>query len=329
MLFEAYVRDVHRLLVDTNRWPLLGQSLRGTMTTRLSSLSGIALAALFPLSLSGQVICSAPHSSPTLAQGGSLSALPVGGGWAQISFYRQRSVDFFNRKGDRQDFLAQGEFLTRSVFLTAGVGVAEGLDLWAQLPVHRLGVESLGGNSVSSGVGDLRFAARVSPELFGFEAPVGLRFGAKVPGSTFPVDATVLPLTEGQRDLEISLESGRAFDFLPIYVVGWAGYRWRSLNERALYEPGDESFGHLAVGGSAYDLTWEIGADGLWGKAPIVSGLILADQEARRLLQIVPTVGYAVGPGTVEVSVQIPLAGRNLPSAVGIGVGYRTAWGLL
>ena len=138
-----------------------------------------------------------------------------------------------------------------------------------------------------------------------------------------------MPLTEGQRDWEISLESGRAFDFLPIYVVGWAGYRWRSLNERALYEPGDESFGHLAVGGSVYDLTWKIGADGLWGQAPIVSGLILADQEARRLLQIVPTVGYAVGPGTVEVSVQIPLAGRNLPSAVGIGVGYRTAWGLL
>ncbi len=111
--------------------------------------------------------------------------------------------------------------------------------------------------------------------------------------------------------------------------MGWAGYRWRSLNEAARYEPGDESFGHLAVGGSAGALTWEIAAGGLWGKAPIVSGIILADQEARRLLRIVPTLGYAVGSGTVEVSVQIPLAGRNLPSGAGIGVGYRTAWGLL
>ncbi len=329
MLVEAYVRDVHRTLVDTERRAPVRNTLGVTMTTRLSILSGIALAALFPLSLSGQAICSAPHSSPTLAQGGSLSTLPVGGGWAQISFYRQKSVDFFNRNGDRQDFLAQGEFLTRSIFLTAGMGVAEGLDLWAQMPVHRLGVESLGGNSVSSGVGDVRFAARVTPELFGFEAPVGLRFGGKVPGSSFPVDATVLPLTEGQRDWEISLESGRAFELLPIYVVGWAGYRWRSLNETALYQPGDESFGHLAVGGSVHDLNWQIGADGLWGKAPIVAGLLLADQEARRLLQIVPTVGYLVGPGTVEVSVQIPLAGRNLPSGAGIGVSYRTTWGLL
>ena len=315
--------------VHTNRSPRVHQRLGVTMTTRLSSLSGIALVTLFPLSLSGQAICSAPHSSPTLAQGGSFSSLPVGGGWAQISLYRQRSVDFYNRTGARQDFLAEGEFLTSSVFLTGAMGVAEGLDLWAQMPVHRLGVESLGRNRVSSGVGDLRFAVRVSPELFGFEAPVGLRFGAKVPGSTFPVDATVLPLTEGQRDWEISLESGRAFDFLPIYVVAWAGYRWRSLNESAFYEPGDESFGHLAVGGSVYDLAWQIGADGLWGQAPIASGIILADQEARRLFQIVPTVGYPVGPGTVEVSGQIPLAGRNLPTGVGIGVSYRTAWGLL
>ena len=64
------------------------------MITRLSSLSGIALAALFPLSHSGQAICSAPHSSPTLAQGGSIGTPPVGGGWAQISLYRQHSVYF-------------------------------------------------------------------------------------------------------------------------------------------------------------------------------------------------------------------------------------------
>ena len=317
------------MLVDTNRVPLVRHALGVTMTTRLSSLSGIAVAALFPFALLGQVICSAPHSSPTLAQGGSISTLPVGGGWAQISLFRQRSVDFYDRSGDRQALLGQGEFLTRSVFLTAAVGVAEGLDLWAQMPVHRLGVETLGRASVSSGVGDLRFAARVGPELFGFEAPVGLRFGAKVPGSTFPVDATVLPLTEGQRDWEISLESGRAFDFLPIYVAGWVGYRWRSQNEKTNYEPGDERFGHLAVGGSVGALTWEIGADGLWGKPPIVFGLRVAEAEARRLLRIVPTVGYAVGPGTVEVTVQIPLAGRNLPSGAGIGVGYRTSWGLL
>ncbi len=298
------------------------------MTTRLPSLSGIALAALLPLSLSGQIVCSAPHSSPTLAQGGSLGTLPVGGGWAQVSLFRQRSVDFYDRNGERQDLLAEGEFLTRSVFLTASVGVTEGLDLWAQVPVHRLGVQTLSGSSVTSGVGDVRLAARVGPELLGFEAPVGVRFGAKVPGSTFPVNERVLPLTEGQRDLEVSLESGWAFHSLPIYVVGWAGYRWRGRNEKTNYEPGDERFGHLAVGGSVNALTWEIGADGLWGTAPILFGIQVADAEARRLVQIVPTVGYGMGSGTVELSGQIPVVGRNIPSGVGIGLAYRTAWGL-
>ena len=316
------------MAVDTNRVPPIENALGVKMTTRLSSLFWIALAVFFPLSLAAQAICSAPHSSPTLSQGGSIRTLAPGGGWAQISLYRSRSVSGFNRNGERQDFLAQGEFLTRSIFLTASVGVVEGLDVWAQLPIHNLDVATTGGSSASSGVGDVRFAVRVTPDLFGFDAPLGLRFGGKTPGSTFPVDATVLPLTEGQRDFEISLESGRSFDFLPIYVMGWVGYRWRGLNEADLYNPGDEGFAHLAVGGSADALTWEIGGDVLWGGAPVVAGLPLSEAEARRLFQVVPTVGYEVGPGTFEVSVQIPLAGRNLPTGVGVGVGYRTTWGL-
>ena len=298
------------------------------MLTRLPSLSGIALAAVLPLSLSAQAICSAPHSSPTLSQGGSISTLPPGGGWAQISFYRQRALSFFNQNGDVQDFLAASEFLTRSVFLTASVGMAEGIDVWAQVPIHNLDVTSEGGNSASSGVGDLRFAVRVTPALFGFDAPVGLRLGGKLPASTFPVDATILPLTEGQRDFELSLESGTALSFLPVYVAGWAGYRWRGLSEVRFSEPGEEAFAHLAVGGAFRDLTLELGADALWGQAPTVSGLTLADDEARRMFQLVPTVGYPVGPGKVEVSGQFPLAGRNLPNGVGVAVSYRTTWGL-
>ena len=298
------------------------------MTKRLSGLTLILMAVFFPLSLSGQAICSAPHSSPTLSQGGSITALPPMGGWAQISFFQQRSLSFYNQNGDVQDFLAAGNFLTRSVFFTASLGLIDGVDLWAQMPIHNLDVTSAGGNSASSGVGDVRFALRVTPEIFGFEAPVGIRFGAKLPTTTFPVDATLLPLTEGQSDWEISVESGTAFDFVPIYVAGWVGYRFRDLSQVRVYDPGEETFGHVAVGGAVGDLTLELGADALWGQAPTVRGLTLDDDEARRLLQFVPTVGYPVGPGKIEVSGQIPVAGRNLPNGVGIGVSYRTTWGL-
>lgn len=95
------------------------------------------------------------------------------------------------------------------------------------------------------------------------------------------------------------------------------------------YQPGDETFGHMAVGGAVGELTLEVGADALWGEAPTALGLTLSDTEARRMLQLVPTVGYPVGPGKLEVTGQIPLAGRNLPNGAGIGVGYRMTWGLL
>jgi hypothetical protein len=311
-----------------SRLPLVRNTLGVKMFTRLFSVSAITLAAMLPMSLSGQAICSAPHSSPTLSQGGSLTTLPPGGGWAQVSFFRQKSFSFFNQNGDVQDFLADSEFLTRSIFLTASVGLVEGVDLWGQMPIHNLDVVSDGGNSSSSGVGDLRLALRVTPAIFGSDLPLGIRFGGKTPGNTFPVDATVLPLTEGQRDFEVSVESGTALSFLPIYIAGWVGYRWRDLSEVRDYNPGEETFGHFAVGGAIGGLTMELGADALWGQAPTVQGLTLGDDEARRLFQLVPTVGYPVGPGKIEVASQIPLAGRNLPNGVGVGVSYRTTWGL-
>jgi hypothetical protein len=300
----------------------------GAVMRRISiAVLSFALLAGAPSELWGQAVCSAPHSSPTLAQSGAIRTLPAGAGWIQLSLYRQRSGDFYNPLGDRQPFLAQSEFLTRSVFVTGAVGLVEGLELWAQVPTHRLGVESQSGGSTSSGVGDVRVAARIGPELFGLEIPVAVRVGAKVPGSDFPVDATVLPLTEGQRDWEVSLESGRGFDDFPLYVSGWVGYRWRGENVAAARKPGNERFAHLAVGGSLGALSWEVGADGLWGTAPLASGILLS-QDLRRLIQILPTLGYGVGPGRLEVTTQIPVSGRNLPFGVGLSVGYRTTWGL-
>jgi hypothetical protein len=122
------------------------------------SLSAIAL--VTPTLGQAQAVCSAPHSSPTLAQSGSIGALPAGAGWV---------------RGARQDFLADARFNTRSVFITGAVGVGRGIELWAQVPTHWLDVKSDGGNSNSNGVGDLRLAARVSPELLGLEFPVAVR----------------------------------------------------------------------------------------------------------------------------------------------------------
>lgn len=277
--------------------------------------------------LGAQAICSAPHSSPTLAQSGSLSTLPQGGGWIQLSAYGQRADQFFSPSGSRQSFLANSEFTTRSAFITGAVGLLDGVELWAQLPVHNLQVQGQGGDSESSGVGDIRVATRLGANLFGLDIPVAARLAAKIPGSDFPVDATVLPLTEGQRDWEVSLESGYALSDQGIYLMAWAGYRWRELHEEVDRDPGDEIFGHLAVGGSVGPLSWEVAGDGLWGKAPISQGFLLVG-DVRRLIQVLPTVGMVAGPGRLELSAQVPVWGKNLPIGTGFSLGYRMTWGL-
>ena len=297
------------------------------MTARSAAFALAVAAAFLPAAAAGQAICSAPHSSPTLAQSGSLNTMPAGAGWFQVSVYGQRATEFFNPLGNRQPFLAESRFDTRSIFVTGAVGVVPGLEVWAQVPVHRLSVDARSGQSTTRGVGDVRMAARLGTRLVGADLPLAVRVGAKVPGSDFPVDATVLPLTEGQTDVEVSLESGRAVGDGGLYVMGWVGYRWRGANLQAARDPGDERFSHLAVGGSAGDLTWEVGADALWGAAPRAQGVRLSD-EGRRLFQVLPTLGYRAGPGRLEATTQLPVWGKNLPAGVGFSLGYRMTWGL-
>ena len=290
-----------------------------------------ALAALLALSLPGpaeaQAICSAPHSSPTLAQSGAIQTLPGGAGWLQVSLSGQRATEGFNPLGDRQDFIGGSEFVTASVYLTGAYGVVEGLEIWGQVPFHRLSVEGSGGSSEGTGLGDLRAALRVSPALLGYEVPVAVRAGIKIPGSEFPVDPRVLPLTEGQRDVEVSVESGWAGDGLPVYLVAWVGYRWRGENEVAGFQPGDERFAHAAVGGRAGRVSLELGVDALWGGPPNEQGLTL-EGARRRLVQLLPTVGAEVAGGRLELTTPIAFSGRNLPAGLGVSLGYRAAWGL-
>ncbi|MDA1349658.1 MAG: hypothetical protein O3A47_12465, partial [Chloroflexi bacterium] len=249
-----------------------------------------------------------------------------GAGWVQISAYRQRADEAFNPVGDRQSFIGGSTFNTRSAYLTGAFGVAEGLEIWAQVPVHRLSVNGAAGRSEGNGVGDVRAALRVSPALFGLEIPVALRFGAKLPGNDFPVDARLLPLTEGQRDFEVSLETGWSPIDLPVYVVGWVGHRWRGENEIARFQPGNERFAHGAVGAWAGPVSVELGLDALWGSAPDEQGLRL-ESGRRRFVQLLPTVGADVGPGRLELTTPIPVSGRNLPAGIGLSVGYRVVWG--
>lgn len=278
-----------------------------------------------PRVAAGQAICSAPHSSPTLAGGGGIGTLPAGTGWIMASLLRQSSTTIFNNLTERQQFLANGRFRTTSIYLSGGVGLMRGLDLWAQAPVHRMHYEDEGGARDRAGIGDLRIALRASPALVGLRFPIAVRAGFKAPGSSFPIDATIIPLTEGQRDLEVSIESGHAFAAAPVYVMGWLGHRWRAENAAAARRPGNERFAHLAFGGTVAGTRIELAADHLFGAPPHQLGFVV--NSPRRILQLAPTVGRRVGIGELEATAVVPLVGRNLPTGPAVSVGYRIAWG--
>ena len=183
------------------------------------------------------------------------------------------------------------------------------------------------GSSHSNGFGDIRGAVRVSPELFSiYDLPVAVRAGFKVSGSEFPVDATEISLSEGQRDIDLSVESGWSSLEHSIYAVGWIGYRWRAENEKVEYEPDNEIFAHAAVGGTLAAFHLKLGVDALWGADLVEQGIVLPSAR-RRLVQLLPTIGTEVGGGSLEVTVPISVSGRNLSVSRGVSLGYRIAWG--
>ena len=255
-----------------------------------------------------------------------------GKGWLQVSLYHHDTRDRFDTQGNVEPLFNEGgRSITTSLFLTGVVGVYRGVDVWGQLPIHRLAFNDVSATRESFGFGDPLLHVRVSPELFGITSPVPLaiRGGLKIPLGEFPVDSEIVPLTEGQRDWELMLELGHSFYPSPLYVMGWIGYRWRETNFEIDRKPGDETFAFFAVGGSRDKLSWKLSAEGIFGEQWIsLTGVrIPLAMSERELVQITPTVGWQIGQGSVELGARVPVAGQNLPAGPAIFLGYFTRFG--
>ena len=259
---------------------------------------------------------------------------PPGTGWAQIEVVHHRTDTRFGPTGSIEPlFNKDSRSLTTSVFTTASIGIVPGLDVWTQVPVHRLQFNDVVDTRTSTGLGDPRFFVRIGPRAVGISTrwPVAVRGGVKLPVGDFPVDAEIIPLTEGQRDWELLIELGRSFHPAPVYVIGWGGYRWREVNPAIDRKPGNEYVVHGAVGGKVGALSWKVAVGGLFGQPPVrrfPSGFdITLTQDVRRLVQLLPTVGWQWGPGSLQIGGRLPIAGRNLPAGPAFTVGYFAAWG--
>lgn len=292
-----------------------------------ATLGLLAFIVLTARPLVAQAICSGPHAGPGRPTSGGMTTEFPGEGWVQATFFHHSASSFFNAAGEAQTFGADGRVETSSIFLSGALGLVHGVDAMVQLPLHRVQFADGSGTRSRSGVGDPRVYLRVSPELVGLIGiPVAIRAGVKLIGAEFPVDARVIPITEGQRDWEVMLETGHAFLQLPVYVRGWAGYRWREPNQAVSREPGNERFAYFAAGGPLGPIGWELAIEGLWGLTPHQQGFAVPTSR-RQLVQVYPTLATVVGPGQVELGGRLPLNGRNFPTGPAVSLGYSWRWG--
>lgn len=252
---------------------------------------------------------------------------PPGAGWVSVALYHHDTSTEFGLDGERQRFFEDGQAVTTSLYVTAALGLVRGVDAWVQVPVSRLAFSDILGTRTATGLGDPRLFLRIGSGLAGWSLPVPLavRGGLKLPGRDFPVDAQTVPLTEGQVDWELMLELGHAFAGRPLYLMGWAGHRWRMTDPDIDRKPGDEWFAYAAAGGQWRRFPWKLAVEAWTGGAPRVQGLVLRSSR-RQMLQVLPTLGISLGPGVLEAGLRVPIAGRNFPAGPAIVAGYFVTW---
>ncbi len=247
-------------------------------------------------------------------------------GWVSFAYYHLDTAQRFDEGGVREDFPFDGQTVTNSVFVDAAVGLFKGVDFWGQMPIHALQFTDAAGDRDRTGIGDVRLWLRASPtRWFGKEVPIAIRGGVKIPGSEFPVDSEIIPLTDGQVDWEMMLELGHSFWPVPMYAMGWIGHRWRTKNEETDQDWGDENFFFTSVGGNWNKVGFKVDFEGFWGDTPILEGLPI-ESASRSLLALTPYFTYGVGAGALQGGVRFSLSGQNMPAGPALTFGYFTRW---
>lgn len=254
-----------------------------------------------------------------------------GTGWVKVQFSHQDTNRRFDENGDTELLFNEGaRSITTTLRFTGALGLWRGLDMWVDAPFHRLAFNDVTRDRLSTGPGDPRLFLRAGPGLLGVEdhpLAVALRGGVKFSVGDFPVSAQKIPLSEGQRDWELLLEGGASLHPWPAYVMGWVGYRWRETNTSIQRKPGDERLFYLAAGGSVGRFQWKLALDGFFGRPPVRTSFNLPlENDRRELVQVIPTIGWPVGPGVLEAGARLPVHGQNLPAGPIFTVGYFVSW---
>lgn len=233
--------------------------------------------------------------------------------WLKSALYVQQTDQEFSLTGERRTEPTGKRADSKVVFTDVIVGILPPLDLWVQVPILDLQVTGPAEDLASSGVGDVRAWLRWRLlNLHRGQTPIALRAGFKAPVGFQTLDAQIVPIGEGQWDVEVFGEIGHSFWPAPAYAELWLGYRVRTANDLTLKDPGNE-FVYLAevgVNPTARTLV-KVTVDGFEGEKWTVEGRRTA--SSRRILTLqFGGAARTIGTLWTEGAVRLPVSGRNI-----------------
>jgi hypothetical protein len=248
--------------------------------------------------------------------------LPRGQAWAKASLLHQTTEERYFLDTSRIPYFFEGVNRTSALFLDLRYGLVARLEVGAQLAVFDLQFDDLADERRSTGIGDLRLAARYGIVAGG---PTVASVGAavKFPTGEFVNDAEVVPVGEGQYDGDVTAEVGHSFWPRRAYVTARVGYRFRTENRKNGIHPGDEFLWSAEAGHRLVSrLGLSVAASGLHGGTSTSFGLEIPTLK-REVVYITPGLSWDLGPGRgVELSLPFTVKGRNWPAGLSVGVGF-------
>ena len=220
--------------------------------------------------------------------------------WVKTAFLIQRTREryanptLFCGNGERAPYFFNGKVKSNALYLDVWYGLTDRFELQLQLPYFDIAFEDdvNPDRPSSQGLGDVRFGLRYRVPF----RPIvtTFRIGVKAPTGFFNKDSEVVPIGDGQWDMDISADFGRSLWPLPAYLNLALGYRFRfepDLQTTNL-DPGDE-FWFRAEAGVQIRKNVEIktAVEGFWGQkftALLANSNFKINHSERQILYIKP-----------------------------------------
>ena len=234
--------------------------------------------------------------------------------------------------GQRVPFPFNGESQVTAVYIDFNYGLTDGLELRVQIPYFAIEFKDLANSErpKSTAVGDIRFGARYRFLTNPFVST--LRVEAKAPTGFFNKDSEVVPIGDGQWDLEFMGQFGRSLWPVPAYVNLDVGYRLRFAPDIATstIEPGNEFFFRGEGGYNVLkNLLLKVALTGLYSEKFVVENLTILDSQ-RRVLFFEPGIYLKVKENLAfESSIQFSLSGKNYTAGQVFNLGASYTFSLI